>query len=130
MELKANTLEPHWMPFTANRNFKTDPRLIVKGEGIYLWNHKGERLIDGSSGLFCCALGHGRQEIADAVHQQLLELDFSAPFQMSHPWVFELSQHIAQLTPGDLNHIFFGNSGSEAVDTALKISMAYHRARD
>jgi len=130
MELKANTLEPHWMPFTANRNFKTDPRLIVKGEGIYLWNHKGERLIDGSSGLFCCALGHGRQEIADAVHQQLLELDFSAPFQMSHPWVFELSQRIAQLTPGDLNHIFFGNSGSEAVDTALKISMAYHRARD
>lgn len=130
MELKANTLEHHWMPFTANRDFKTDPRLIVRGEGIYLWNHKGERLIDASSGLFCCALGHGRREIADAVHKQLLELDFSAPFQMSHPWVFELAQRVAQLTPDDLNHIFFGNSGSEAVDTALKISMAYHRSRD
>lgn len=130
VELKANTLEPHWMPFTANRDFKADPRLIVKAEGIHLWNHKGERLIDASSGLFCCAAGHGRTEIAEAVHQQLLELDFSAPFQLSHPWVFELSQRVAQLTPDDLNHIFFGNSGSEAIDTALKIAMAYHRVRD
>ncbi|MEX2450599.1 MAG: aminotransferase class III-fold pyridoxal phosphate-dependent enzyme [Rhodospirillales bacterium] len=129
MELKANTLEPHWMPFTANRDFKADPRLIVKGEGIYFWNHKGERLIDGSSGLFCCAAGHGRKEIAEAVYKQLLEMDYTAPFQLGHPWAFELAGRVAQLTPGDLNHVFFGNSGSEAIDTALKIAMAYHRAK-
>lgn len=129
MQYAANTLENQWMPFTANREFKADPRLLVRGEGIYYWNHKGERLIDATSGLFCVAAGHGRREIAEAVGKQLLELDYGPPFQLGHPASFEVARRVAALTPGDLNHIFFGNSGSEAVDTALKIAMAYHRAR-
>ena len=125
----ANTLENQWMPFTANREFKADPRLLVRGQGMHYWNHKGEKIIDASSGLFCVAAGHGRREIAEAVGKQLLELDYGPPFQMGHPASFEVARRVAALTPGDLNHVFFGNSGSEAVDTALKIAMAYHRAR-
>ena len=125
----ANTLENQWMPFTANREFKADPRLLVRSQGIHYWNHKGEKIIDASSGLFCVAAGHGRREIAEAVGKQLLELDYGPPFQMGHPASFEVARRVAALTPDDLNHIFFGNSGSEAVDTSLKIAMAYHRAR-
>jgi beta-alanine--pyruvate transaminase len=125
----ANTLENQWMPFTANREFKADPRLLVRGEGIHYWNHKGDKLIDATSGLFCVSAGHGRREIAEAVGKQLLELDYAPPFQLGHPASFEVARRVAALTPDDLNHIFFGNSGSEAVDTALKIAMAYHRAR-
>ena len=125
----ANTLENQWMPFTANREFKADPRLLVRGQGIHYWNHKGEKITDASSGLFCVSAGHGRPEIADAVGKQLLELDYGPPFQMGHPASFEVARRVAALTPEDLNHIFFGNSGSEAVDTALKIAMAYYRAR-
>jgi len=125
----ANTLENQWMPFTANREFKADPRLLVRAEGIHYWNHHGEKLIDASSGLFCVAAGHGRREISEAVGKQLLELDYAPPFQLGHPASFEVARRVAALTPGDLNHIFFVNSGSEAVDTALKITMAYHRAR-
>ncbi|MCZ6608091.1 MAG: aminotransferase class III-fold pyridoxal phosphate-dependent enzyme [Alphaproteobacteria bacterium] len=117
------------MPFTANRDFKADPRLIVRGEGVHYWNHRGERILDGSSGLFCSAAGHGRPEIAEAVAKQLLEMDFAAPFQMGHPAAFEVARRVAALTPGDLNHVFFVNSGSEAVDTALKIALAYASAR-
>jgi beta-alanine--pyruvate transaminase len=129
LDQKPNALEEHWMPFSGNRAFKDDPRLLVKAEGVYYWNHKGEKLIDGSSGLFCCALGHGRKEIADAVAKQLTELDYASPFQMGHPGSFEVARRVAGLTPDDLNHVFFVNSGSEAIDTALKISIAYHRAR-
>ena len=129
MQYTANTLEHHWMPFTANRDFKESPRLITKGEGVYLWDHKGNKLLDGSSGLFCSAAGHGRREIADAVYAQLQTLDYTAPFGMGQPASFELARRIAALTPDEINHVFFVNSGSEAVDTALKISMAYHRAR-
>ena len=129
MQYTANTLEHHWMPFTANRDFKESPRLITKGEGVYLWDHKGNKLRDGSSGLFCSAAGHGRREIADAVYAQLQTLDYTAPFGMGQPASFELARRIAALTPDEINHVFFVNSGSEAVDTALKISMAYHRAR-
>ncbi len=129
MQYTANTLEHQWMPFTANREFKAEPRLIVKSEGVYLWDHKGGKLLDSSSGRFCCAAGHGRQEIADAVHKQLQTLDYTAPFNMGQPASFELARRIAALTPEEINHVFFGNSGSEAVDTALKICMAYHRAR-
>jgi len=126
---KPNSLEEHWMPFSGNRAFKEDPRLLAKAEGVYYWNHKGEKLIDGSSGLFCCALGHGRPEIANAVAKQLTKLDYASPFQMGHAGSFEVARRVAALTPGDLNHIFFVNSGSEAIDTALKIAIAYHRAR-
>ena len=129
MQYTANSLESHWMPFTANREFKEDPRLVVKGEGVYMWNHKGKKIIDGSSGLFCCPLGHGRKEIAEAVYEQLLENDYVSPFMTSTPGAFELAQLVTRITPEPMNHVFFVNSGSEAIDTALKIAMAYHRAR-
>lgn len=129
MNVTANMLEHYWMPFTANRDFKADPRLFVHAEGLYYTSHEGKKILDGSSGLFCVAAGHGRREIADAVAKQLVELDYAAPFQGGHPKQFEFARRVAALTPGDLDYIFFGNSGSEAVDTALKIALAYHRAR-
>jgi len=129
MRYAANSLEHHWMPFTSNRDFKAAPRLLVKGEGVYYWNERGDRIIDASSGLFCCAAGHSRTEIADAVAKQLRELDYAPPFQLAHPAAFELARRVAALTPDDLNHVFFTNSGSESVDTAIKIALAYHRAR-
>ncbi len=129
MQYSANNLEHHWMPFTANRDFKNDPRIVVKGEGVYLTDYKGGKIIDGSSGLFCCPLGHGRKEIAEAVYSQLLENDYVPPFQMATPGSFELANRITRITPDPLNHVFFVNSGSESIDTTLKIAMAYHRAR-
>lgn len=129
MNISSEKLEHYWMPFTANRDFKANPRIFVSGEGMYYKSHEGKRILDGSSGLFCVAAGHGRREIADAVGKQLMELDYCAPFQSAHPLAFELAQRVAALTPGDLDYVFFTNSGSEAVDTALKIALAYHRAR-
>jgi beta-alanine--pyruvate transaminase len=117
------------MPFTSNRDFKAAPRLLAKGEGVYYWNERGNKIIDASSGLFCCAAGHGRPEIADAVAKQLRELDYAPPFQLGHPAAFELARRVAALAPDDLNYVFFTNSGSESVDTAIKIALAYHRAR-
>lgn len=127
--MTANTLEYHWMPFTANRDFKADPRLLVAADGMHYTNHHGGRVIDGASGLFCCAAGHGRKEIADAVAKQLMELDYSPPFQYGSKPAFELARRVAALTPDSLNRVFFTNSGSESIDTALKIVMAYHGAR-
>jgi len=129
MQYTANSLENHWMPFTANRDFKADPRLMVKAEGMYYWDHKGGKILDGSSGLFCSAAGHCRPEIADAVSAQLRINDFTPPFQSNHPGSFELAAKISKLTPDGIDHVFFANSGSEAIDTALKIAMAYHRAK-
>ncbi len=129
MQYQTNNLEKHWMPFTSNREFKANPRLIVGGKGVYLTNHKGDTVIDGSSGLFCCPLGHGRREIAEAVYHQLLENDYASPFMTSTPGAFELANLVARITPDPLNHVFFVNSGSESIDTALKMVMAYHRAR-
>lgn len=129
MAYTTNTLENHWMPFTANRDFKADPRLMVRGEGMHYWTHTGHQVLDGASGLFCCAAGHGRREIADAVAAQLHEMDYIPHFQFGHPSSFELANRLGRITPGDLNHVFFVNSGSEAIDTALKIAMAFHRAR-
>src|SRR5882672_1324291 len=126
---KQISLDEYWMPFTPNREFKADPQMVVRAEGMYLWNDRGNKIIDASSGLFCVSAGHGRREIADAVGKQLRELDFAAPFLRGHPKQFELATRVAQLTPGDLNRIFFTNSGSEAVDTAMKIALAYHQAR-
>ncbi len=126
---RVNTLEHHWMPFTSNREFKAEPRLIVRSQGVYCWNHTGGKLIDGSSGLFCCPAGHGRTEIADAVHAQMTTNDYTAPFQTGHPGSFALASKLAQLLPEPINSVFFTNSGSEAIDTALKMAMAYHRAR-
>lgn len=129
MEFTTNSLEQHWMPFTANRDFKANPRIVVKSEGMYLVDHKGGTVLDGSSGLFCTPLGHGRPEIANAVHQQLLTNDYTAPFQLGHPGSFELASKVARITPEPMNHVFFVNSGSESIDTALKMAMAYHRAK-
>jgi beta-alanine--pyruvate transaminase len=123
------SLDEYWMPFTPNRDFKRDPKMVVRAEGMYYWNDRGERLIDASSGLFCVNAGHARKEIADAVGAQLRELDFVAPFTRGHPKQFELAARVAELTPGDLNRIFFVNSGSEAVDSAMKVALAYHQAR-
>jgi beta-alanine--pyruvate transaminase len=129
MRYAANTLEYQWMPFTANRDFKADPRLLVKGEGVYYWTHRGDKVLDGSSGLFCTPCGHARPEIAEAVHKQLLEMDYCAPFQLGHPGAFELARRVAAITPEGLDRVFFVNSGSESVDTVMKIAYAYHRAR-
>ena len=126
---KPLSLDEFWMPFTPNRDFKSDPRIVVRAEGMYYWNDRGEKIIDASSGLFCVAAGHGRREIAEAVHRQLTELDFVSPFLRAHPKSFELAARVAEMTPGDLKRIFFVNSGSEAVDTAMKVALAYHQAR-
>ena len=123
------SMDEYWMPFTPNREFKHEPKMVVRAEGMYLWNERGDRLIDASSGLFCVNAGHCRKEIAEAVGAQLAELDFIAPFTRGHPKQFELASRIAALTPGDLNRIFFTNSGSEAVDTAMKVALAYWQAK-
>lgn len=129
MQYTANSLENHWMPFTQNRDFKKNPRLIVKADGIHYWDHKGGKIIDGSSALFCTPAGHNRKEIADAVYAQLQECDYTPHFQMGHPSSFELASRVSRILPDEMNHVFFCNSGSESIDTSLKIVMAYHRAR-
>ena len=125
----TNNLEAHWMPFTANRQFKKNPRLLVRAKGMHYWSHDGRQVLDGTSGLWCVNAGHARPEIADAVRDQLLELDYAPGFQMGHPKVFELAARVTALTPQGLDHVFFTNSGSESVETALKIALAYHRVK-
>ena len=122
-------LEAFWMPFTANRQFKTHPRLLARAEGMHYWTHDGRKILDGVAGLWCVNAGHGRKEITDAVSRQLATMEYAPPFQMGHPPAFELANRLVQLTPGDLDHVFFTNSGSESVDTALKIAIAWHRVR-
>jgi len=124
-----NSLEEHWMPFTSNKDFKSNPRLITEAKGVYLKNHHGKTMIDASSGLFCNPLGHGRKEITNAVAKQLEQLDYVQPFQQGFGGSFELARRIAKHTPGDLNRIFFTICGSTAVETAIKIVIAYHKAK-
>jgi len=124
-----NSLNEHWMPFTSNRDFKERPRLITSAKGVYLKNHEGQTQIDASSGLFCNPLGHGRIEIIDAITNQLKTLDYAQPFQQGFGGSFELATRIAKHTPGNLNRIFYTICGSTAVETAIKISVAYHKAR-
>jgi beta-alanine--pyruvate transaminase len=126
---RPNDLDSYWMPFTANRQFKAKPRLMASADGMYYRSTDGRKILDGTAGLWCVNAGHGRREIAEAVQQQLVTLDYAPAFQMGHPAIFEAASRIAALLPGDLDHVFFGNSGSEAVETALKIALAYHRAR-
>lgn len=122
-------LSAHWMPFTANRQFKAAPRLFVAADGVWYTSADGRKVLDASAGLWCVNAGHGRSAIARAVERQLSTLDFAPGFQMSHPLVFELATRLAAIAPAGLDRIFFTNSGSESVDTALKIALAYHRAR-
>jgi beta-alanine--pyruvate transaminase len=123
------SLGTHWMPFTPNRDFKNDPKLVARAEGMYYWTPDGKKVLDGSSGLFTSAAGHCRKEIAEAVHRQLLELDYTPSFQRGHPKAFQLAEKVAGLLPTGINRVFFVNSGSEAVDTGMKMCLAYHRAR-
>ncbi len=122
-------LSAYWMPFTANRQFKADPRLFVAAEGMHYTSADGRKVLDGTAGLWCVNAGHGRPEIAEAAGRQLMTLDYSPAFQMGHPGAFELAAQLARMAPEGLDRVFFANSGSEAVDTALKIALAYHRAR-
>jgi beta-alanine--pyruvate transaminase len=122
-------LEPYWMPFTHNRYFKQHPRVLVRGSGNYVWTSDGRKILDGLAGLWCCHAGHCHPTIVRAVQDQVATLDYATAFQMGHPKIFELAERVTGLAPGDLDHAFFVNSGSEAVDTALKIALAYHRAR-
>ena len=121
-----NDLEPFWMPFTPNRAFKRRPRLIAGAKDMHYITPDGRKLIDGSAGLWCTNAGHNRDRIVKAIQAQAAELDYAPAFQFSHPKAFELAARIAALAPGDLDHVFFCNSGSEAVDTALKIALAFH----
>ncbi len=123
--LTQEQLDAHWMAFTGNRQFKKDPRIIVKAEGNYYYTADGRRIFDGLSGLWCCGLGHGRQEITDAVSEQIATLDYSPGFQFGHPKSFQLAERITQFMPEGLNRVFFTGSGSESADTSLKIARAY-----
>ncbi len=117
------------MPFTANRQFKAKPRLLARAEGMHYWTPDGREVLDGVAGLWCVNAGHGRREITEAVTKQLSTMEYAPAFQMGHPIAFELANRLAKVSPTGLDRIFFTNSGSESVDTALKIAIAYHRAR-
>src|ERR1700693_5712879 len=119
-----NDLESYWMPFTANRAFKARPRLVARAKDMHYFTTDGRKLIDGSAGLWCTNAGHNRDPIVEAIQRQAAELDYAPAFQFSHPKAFELASRVAALAPGDLAHVFFCNSGSEAVDSALKIALA------
>lgn len=123
-------LERHWMPFTSNRDFKRHPRMFVRASGMHYFDPSGRKVLDGSSGLFCSPAGHCRPEIAQAVAEQLQTLDYTPSFMRGHPSAFEFAEKVAGLTPKGIDRVFFCNSGSEAVDTAMKIALAYHLARN
>ncbi len=122
-----NNLEAYWVPFTPNRQFKANPRLLVAAKDLHYTAADGRKILDGTAGLWCVNAGHGRREIVEAVQRQVAKLDYATAFQMSHPGAFELAARLAAILPGDLDHVFYANSGSESVDTALKIALAYHR---
>ena len=124
-----NDLEPYWVPFTPNRAFKARPRLITGAKDMHYLTADGRKVIDGSAGMWCTNAGHNRDPIVQAIQAQAAEMDYAPAFQFSHPKAFELASRIAALAPGDLDHVFFCNSGSEAADTALKIALAYHNVR-
>ena len=124
-----NNLEAFWVPFTPNRAFKRAPRLIARAKGMHYFTPDGRAVLDGLAGLWCTNAGHNRDPIVAAIAQQAAELDYAAAFHFAHPKAFELASRVAALAPGDLNRVFFCNSGSEAVDTALKIALAYHNIR-
>ncbi len=129
LHLASKDLEAFWMPFTANRHFKAKPRMFVRAEGMHYWTDDGRKILDGFSGMWCCNAGHGRKPIVEAIQRQAATMDYAPPFQMGHPLAFELANRIVRIAPPALDHVFFCNSGSEAVDTALKIAVAYQRTR-
>ena len=122
-------MDAFWMPFTANRQFKQQPRLLAKASGMHFWTPEGREVLDGVAGLWCVNAGHARPKIVKAIAEQAQELDFAPPFNMGHPKAFELAEKLVELTPPGLNKVFYTNSGSESVETALKMAIAYHRVR-
>ena len=127
--VRTNNLEAFWMPFTANRQFKQAPRMFVSADRMHYTTSDGRQVLDGTAGLWCCNAGHNRPKIVEAIRQQAGELDYAPAFQMGHPKAFELASRLTQITPEGFDHVFFTNSGSESVDTALKIAIAYQRAK-
>ncbi|MHB8950333.1 MAG: omega-aminotransferase AptA [Rhodoferax sp.] len=125
----AAWLDAHWMPFSGNRQFKANPRLMVAAKGCYYTDQHGKQIFDGLSGLWCCGLGHGRSEILDAVTKQMATMDYSPAFQFGHPLSFELANKLKELTPAGLDYVFFTGSGSESADTSLKMARAYWRSK-
>ena len=126
---RPNSFDAFWMPFTANRAYKAAPRLLVRAEGMYYYTPEGREVLDGTAGLWCCNAGHGRREIVEAIRRQAEVLDYAPTFQMGHPIAFQAAARLAEMLPEGLERVFFTNSGSESADTALKIALAYHRAR-
>ena len=127
--LSPNDLNAFWMPFTANRQFKKAPRMLVSAKDMHYTAADGRQILDGTAGLWCCNAGHCRPKITEAIRQQAGELDYAPAFQMGHPLAFELANRLLDVAPENMAHVFYTNSGSESVDTALKIALAYHRAR-
>jgi beta-alanine--pyruvate transaminase len=125
----ATTLEHFWMPFTANRAFKAAPRLLAKADGMYYWTPEGQQVLDGTAGLWCVNAGHNRKPIVEAVQRQAATMDYAPPFSMAHPIAFEAATAVAKVAPAGMQRVFFTNSGSESADTAIKMALAYHRAK-
>src|SRR5918998_6812157 len=126
---RPNNLDAFWMPYTDNRYFKGTPRMLARAEGMHYVTPEGREILDGTAGLWCCNAGHGRREIVEAIQRQAAVMDFAPTFQLGHPIAFEAAARVAEVTPEGLDRVFFTNSGSESADTALKIALAYHKAR-
>ncbi len=126
---RPNNLDAFWMPYSANRSFKTNPRLLARAEGMFYHTNDNREVLDGTAGLWCCNAGHGRREIVEAIQKQAAVMDFAPTFQMGHPIAFQAAARLAEITPDGMDRVFFTNSGSESADTALKIALAYHKAR-
>jgi beta-alanine--pyruvate transaminase len=122
-------MEAFWMPFTSNRHFKSAPRMLARAEGMHYWTPDGRRILDAVAGLWCTNAGHCRTPIVQAIQRQAATMDFAPTFQMGHPLAFELSNRLLEILPPEFGQVFYTNSGSEAVDSALKIALAYHRMR-
>ena len=123
------SLDEWWMPFTANRHFKAAPRLLAKADGMFYWTPDGREILDGTAGLWCVNAGHNRKPIVEAIARQAATMDYAPPFNVGHPVAFEAATAVAAVAPAGMQHVFFVNSGSEAADTAMKMAIAYHRAR-
>ena len=126
---RPNNLDAFWMPFSSNRSFKGNPRLLARAEGMFYYTNDNREVLDGTAGLWCCNAGHGRREIVEAIQRQAATMDFAPTFNMGHPIAFQAAARLAEITPDGMDKVFFTNSGSESADTALKIALAYHRAR-
>ncbi|MGG5886931.1 aspartate aminotransferase family protein [Falsiroseomonas sp. HC035] len=126
---RRNNLDAFWMPYSDNKYFKSTPRMLARAEGMSYFTQDGQEILDGTAGLWCCNAGHGRREIVEAIQKQAAIMDFAPTFQLGHPIAFEAAARVAEMTPEGMDRVFFVNSGSEAADTALKIALAYHKAR-